>query len=314
MITVCVTTYNQTNYIRRCLESVLDQKVAADLEILVGDDCSDDGTSDIISAIAAEYPGRLMHLRHSPRIGASTNTQQLLQRASGHYIAKLDGDDYWLPGKLQGQLQFLADHPECVAVYTNALTVDKDDRPIGIFNDFGDRTFDLSELLRGGNFLNNSSMMLRAELKQPWLALTGPLLDYRVHLLHAQQGFLGHIGQPFVVYRVASSGSMVVNDATNVRSLYWEAVQSVPRHLISERVLAQGMANFYCRVISRAVRTRNLKLVKVWWPEIRRASPYGALRITTVIFRECLRIVGTRLLALFKWGTGGRRPRVMYRR
>ena len=310
-ITVCVTTYNQASYIGRCLNSVLDQRVDADLEILVGDDCSVDGTSDIISTIADAHPGRLVHIRHSPRVGASGNTQLLLKRATGNYIAKLDGDDYWLPGKLQRQMQFLADNPEHVAVYTNAFTITKDGCPIGIFNSVGDRTFNLSQLLRRGNFLNNSSMMLRAELKRPWLALEGPLLDYRVHLLHAQQGLLGHIGQPFVVYRVASKGSMVVNDNTNVRRLYWEAIQSVPRNLVADRDLAQGLANFSCQVLYRAVRARNIMLVKEWWPKIRRASPYGLARTTLLILTEAVRIAFRKVFGFFSSGPEGPRPRVM---
>lgn len=313
-ITVCVTTYNQASYIGRCLHSVLDQRVDADLEILVGDDCSVDGTSDIISTIAAEHPGRLVHIRHSPRVGASGNTQRLLKRATGNYIAKLDGDDYWLPGKLQRQMQFLADNPEHVAVYTNAFTVTKDGRPIGIFNSVGDRTFNLSQLLRRGNFLNNSSMMLRAELKRPWLALEGPLLDYRVHLLHAQQGLLGHIGQPFVAYRVASKGSMVVNDNTNVRRLYWEAIQSVPRNLVADRDLAQGLANFSCQVINSSIRTPSFAMAKEWWPKVRLASPYGVVRTIWLIAKEGVRIAIKKLLGVVNSGAGGPRPRVMYRR
>ena len=313
-ITVCVTTYNQASYIGRCLKSVLDQRVDADLEILVGDDCSDDGTSDIVSTIAAEYPGRLEHIRHSPRAGASENTQILLKRATGDYIAKLDGDDYWLPGKLQRQLQFLTNNPEYVAVYTNALTVTEDGRPIGIFNSVGDWTFNLSQLLRRGNFLNNSSMMLRSELKRPWLELEGPLLDYRVHLLHAQKGLLGHIGQPFVVYRVASKGSMVVNDNANVRRLYWEAIQSVPRNLVTDRDLAQGLANFSCQVLYQAVRMRNIMLVKEWWPKIRRVSPYGVVRTVWLIFIEGLRVSALRIRGLFNTGAGGPRPRIKYPR
>ena len=313
-VSVCVTTCNQVAYIRRALESVLNQKAEVDLEVLVGDDCSHDGTSDVVAAISAENPGRLTHIRHSSRLGASQNTQHLVQRARGEYITRLDGDDYWLPGKVDRQIQFLSDQPECVAVYTNALTVDKDNRPIGIFNDVGDRTFDLSELLRRGNFLNNSSMMLRAELRQPWLALDGPLVDYRIHLLHAQRGALGHIGTPFVAYRVASAGSMVVNEPANVRRLYWEAIQSVPRDLVGDDVFAQALANFYCRTLRSAVHARDFTLAMAWWSEVRKASPYGFVRTARLTLKEGLRLLSRTPSAIINRDFRSRHLPIMYRR
>ena len=48
--------------------------------------------------------------------------RDLIARADGEFIARTDGDDYWLPGKLQRQLEYLLAHPDCAAVYTNAIS------------------------------------------------------------------------------------------------------------------------------------------------------------------------------------------------
>jgi len=55
-VSVCVLTCNQRNYIQQCIESVLAQAPDTSLEILVGDDRSDDGTSEIVAALASRYP------------------------------------------------------------------------------------------------------------------------------------------------------------------------------------------------------------------------------------------------------------------
>lgn len=307
-----MTTRNQRRYIASCLESVLSQQVDADLEILVGDDCSDDGTTDIVADIAAAHPGLLSHIRHSPRAGGSLNTQILLARASGDYIARLDGDDYWLDDKLAVQLDFLAQNLDCVAVYTNAHTVNENDVPVGLFNDVGDNRFSLAGLLRRGNFLNNSSVLLRGELKNDWLNLRGPLIDYRVHLLHARKGLLGHIGKPLVVYRISTAGSLVTYDNDNIRRLYWEAILSVPRNLVSDQAFASGIADFYRRVLFRSVRTRRPELARAWWPQVLQASPYGRFRTAWVILKAFSRSVGKELLGSFSTGADGLRPRVLY--
>lgn len=162
-VTVCITTCNQRTYIAECLRSVLAQTDDGILEVLIGDDCSDDGTSEVIAEIAGSCPQLVTHIRHGTRLGASKNTQSLIRRARGRYVARIDGDDYWLPGKIRQQVEYLDQHPECVAVYTNAITITKESGRVGMFNDVGDASFDLAALLRRGNFLNNSSGMIRAE-------------------------------------------------------------------------------------------------------------------------------------------------------
>ena len=85
--------------------------------------------------------------------------KKLLGLARGEFIAHLDGDDYWLPGKLQRQLNFLHQNPGCNAAYTNALVIDRKGRKLGIFNDVRTQLVDLGFLVRRGNFLHMSSTL-----------------------------------------------------------------------------------------------------------------------------------------------------------
>lgn len=313
-VSICVTTYNQHRYIRECLQSVLAQALECDAEILVGDDCSDDGTSEIVAGFAAAHPALITLVRHVPRLGASSNTKALLRRCAGEYLARLDGDDYWLPGKLRRQVEYLDGHPDCSAVYTNAVTMDETGRHNGIFNDAGDCSFDLAALLRRGNFLNNSSVLFRRQSIAPWLAIAGPLIDYRAHLLHARFGYVAQLGEPLTAYRVNAQGSMVAGMNDKVRELYWEAILSVPRDMVSARDFALGLADFLRRVFFRSVRTRNWPLLRDWAKRVFAASPYGRMRTGLFALASILRILCKQSVGHFKKDAEGNRQRVLYRR
>jgi len=309
-ICVCVATYNQQAFIETCLRSILDQQVDAEVQVLVGDDASTDGTGAIVQALAAEYGDRMQHLRREPNLGAFANMCDLLLRASGDYVARVDGDDYWLPGKLARQVAYLQAHPDCGAVYTNAITVDEAGARIGLFNDVGDVRFDLAALVRRGNVLNNSSVLFRAANTAGWIG--SEQIDYQVHLWQARHDWLGHLGEPLAAYRVNTQGSLVLSANAHVRELYWQAIQSVPRELIGDNNYANGITDFLRRVCFRALRTRDFALLHRWACVVYAASPYGRLRTTALtlanIARMASKLAGPRLAAL----VGRNPPPVLY--
>lgn len=314
LISVCIVTYNQSHYIRQCIESVLQQSVDADMEILVGDDCSEDGTSEIVADLAAAHPYTINHVRHDPRLGAFANMRELMSRATGDFIARVDADDYWLAGKLERQLEYLVANPECAAIYTNALTVDEAGNTIGQFNDVGDERFDLAAILRRGNFLNNSSVLFRSQGRSAWLNADSPIIDYQAHLLHARNGFLAQVGDPLAAYRVNSAGSMVAHANEHVREMYWGAITSVPRELVTNEDFAQGVADFLRRITLRALRTRRLDLLYEWAPRVFAASPYGMIRTTLLGAYSIFRITYKELAGWLHKDTDGHRLKVLYRR
>lgn len=313
-ICVCVVTYNQRDYIETCLRSILDQAVDADMRVVVGDDGSTDGTSDIIQTLVVDYGPRLVHLRRERNLGPFGNMRDLLARADGEFIARVDGDDYWLPGKLARQLAYLQRHPGCSAVYTNALTVDEHGQPLGVFNDLGDARLDLATLLRRGNALNNSSVLYRACHGTGWDA--GEQSDYQIHLWLARHGWLGHIGEPLAGYRVNTQGSLVLSANERVRALYWQAIQSVPRSLATDADYARGITDFLRRVCLRAARTRDWPLLRRWAGVVYAASPYGTLRTSLLLAGNLVRTLAR--LALARVGravgraTGRKVPSILY--
>jgi len=313
-VAVVVLACNHVRYIRQCIESVIGQVGDVSLHVTIFDDASDDGTSDILADMAAANPSFVTHVRHPQRLGGSENFRQALTRARARYIAYLDGDDWWLPGKLKAQLARIEGRLDVAAVYTNALTVREDGSPLGVFNDVGDAQFDLGELLRRGNFLNSSSMLFRTDLLAPVLAGDGPLLDYLVHLRLARSGLLVHLGQALVAYRVGSQGSSLAGANDAIRRLYWEAILDVPRERVSDAIFAEGIADFLRRVIFRSMRTRRAGLVLDWMPRVFAASPYGTVRTALLVMASVARMIAKEALSYTTRKTNGRRTLVMYRR
>lgn len=126
MVSVIVLTYNHEKYIRQALDSILMQKVDFKYEILVGDDCSTDGTSSILLEYQNKYPDIFCIRLRQKNIGATKNLYELLASAQGKYIAYLEGDDYWsISNKLQQQVKFLEKNLEYIACAHECCIVDE---------------------------------------------------------------------------------------------------------------------------------------------------------------------------------------------
>ena len=135
VISVVVSVYNHERYIERCLRSIAAQKCSYPFEVLVGEDCSTDGTRDVLRRLEAELPDNfhIFYREHNLGIrGTHTNSDDLVDHARGKYLAACEGDDFWLyDGKLQAQTDFLEAHPEYSACFHHCTVVGADDEPNG---------------------------------------------------------------------------------------------------------------------------------------------------------------------------------------
>lgn len=103
MISVIIPSYNRAETIRRSMDSVLNQSYR-DIEVIVVDDCSTDGTLDVISGYT---DNRLRCVRHKQNCGACAARNTGIEYARGEYIAFQDSDDEWFPDKLEKQIRAL---------------------------------------------------------------------------------------------------------------------------------------------------------------------------------------------------------------
>ncbi len=262
-VTACVVTYNQASYIEQCVVSILQQVGDFELDVLVGEDCSTDDTRAILATLHMQYPDRLTVCFNEWNMGAEKNTLSLVRKASGDYIALVDGDDYWLPGKLQAQLAFMQDHPDCPAVYTAAKVIDGDGNRVRTFSRAVPGRISGAYLLARCNFLQYSSVVLRADLRseiQQVPSYGG--LDYNIHLRLATHGRLGYLDRELTAYRVGHASSMMQMLPDVVRERIWLTITD-PRfaHFGILPKLSGGTV-FVADVLSAAWRRKDSGLAK----------------------------------------------------
>lgn len=106
LVSVILPTHNRSVMLSVAIQSVLEQSFA-ELELIVVDDCSTDGTAELLGEIVDP---RLVCLRNDRRRGAAISRNAGVAAARGEFVAFQDSDDEWLPGKLEHQLRLFADH------------------------------------------------------------------------------------------------------------------------------------------------------------------------------------------------------------
>lgn len=117
VVSVVIPTYNRVHVLGRAIESVLSQTYG-NFEIIV----VDDGSTDSTKAMIAENYGkvRFLSILHS---GVSSARNRGIMAADGEWVAFLDSDDYWLPQKLERQVEFLRAHPQYMICHTNEIWI-----------------------------------------------------------------------------------------------------------------------------------------------------------------------------------------------
>lgn len=127
MVSVYCRTYNHVSYIRNALDGFLKQDTNFLYKVIVFDDASTDGTSDIVREYAEKYPDMIQavimkkNTWHNPA-RVKIDTGFMKKYLKGKYIAYCEGDDFWIDShKLQIQVDYMESHPECSLYLHNAL-------------------------------------------------------------------------------------------------------------------------------------------------------------------------------------------------
>lgn len=234
-VSVLCITYNHETYIAQAIESVLAQQTDFAVEMVIGEDCSLDGTRAIAKKYEQLYPGRVRVLTPAGNLGIMPNWMETLATCTGEFIAVLDGDDYWTdPSKLQRQVDAMRANADCAFCFHDAeIFYDSDPtRPVIFFSQrvaahvlphpsdqAAPLRFTQLDLARVGWIAPTASLLFRAiSLPQPlpaWFAgvYSG---DYTLHLLSTRWGPALYL--PRVMARYRQHGQSV--SSTTVQSVY----------------------------------------------------------------------------------------------
>ncbi len=217
-VSVCVVAYNQENYIAKCLDSILEQQTNFRIEIIVSDDASTDRTPEIIMEYFHKHPGVIRPFLHKQNISAGVNFQFAHNQATGEYVAHCDGDDYFLPGKLQYQADFLDRHPAYVQVWHRQRLVDAENTIIGNFpyryvNFFLGRRLSLKQLaISYGLVGQHSSQMYRRSARTVYENHPATI-DYFYALNIAAKGYSTHLNKFLGCYRAGNASTLTTTES-----------------------------------------------------------------------------------------------------
>lgn len=220
---VCIVTYNQSNYLRECLLSLVSQEVDFNYEIIIGDDASTDDTAVVVGEFQVSHPHLISYVRHEQNIGPTANYISVHGRARGEYVFHMDGDDLAFPGKIKKQIDFLERHSECVLAW----------HQVNVFNDAGCVTkvlhSDLSDVLnvnsitkrdflRFGMLGAHSSTAYKRSAMPDLSFIKSEVLDYFVIGLILSSGKACRLEEILGGYRVNTN----TTTASKKKSLYFK--------------------------------------------------------------------------------------------
>ncbi len=124
-ISIYITSFNQKKYLAHSIESVLNQSLKPD-EILILDDCSEDGSQDLISEYAIKFPEIIKYHFNSQNIGISKSRNIALELLNGEYVSFLDGDDFYYKDKLKLESEALKTNTNADIVFSNFTVINQD--------------------------------------------------------------------------------------------------------------------------------------------------------------------------------------------
>lgn len=205
LVSIITATYNDELYIENSIRSVLSQDFT-DFEYIIINDGSVDNTKKIVQRLQKE--DSRIRLINQQNKGLVASLNRGINEARGKYIARIDGDDEWLPHKLKTQVDMLENDNELVLVGGGAEIINQDSVPTGfIINVTRDKDIRLGLCIF--NQFCHSSVVYRKQtaIEAGLYPNTCPAEDYDLFSSFAKYGKLANIAYPIFRYRI-SDGSI----------------------------------------------------------------------------------------------------------
>jgi len=292
VVSVVIPVFNNGPYVADAVQSVLSQTRRPD-EVLVVDDGSTDGTAEALKPFLSSI--RYVYQRNR---GEPAARNRGIREAKGNYIAFLDGDDLWLPRKLDIQMRHFAEHPNCGLVYSDMSTFDEK----GIIDPSIARRYRLT-LPSGRIFrplfmrtlFGSGSVVFRRDCVEKAGYFDEELLigsDYEMWLRFSRHFDMGAVDEPLLQYRFHSAmatrglGLKLCNgvpwEATVIGKIlrsYPEAIEELGKAVVDRRIALTYARIGYARFHASDHKVARLLFKKAggYWPtNIRYWAYYGA--------------------------------------
>jgi glycosyltransferase involved in cell wall biosynthesis len=283
-VSVLVVTYNHARFVREALDSVLAQRLPHSYEILLSEDCSTDGTREIVQEYAERHPDVIRLLLSQRNVRSNEVVARGFRAARGQYIAYLDGDDYWTSDdKLRAQVEFLEARSDLTICFHNVQVVDEHSESIGRLWNAPEQpeVSGLHDLLRGNPIAASSVMYRRAAVSQvpPWYDRFFPVTDWPLHVLCARQGRVGYLDRTLGAYRLHSGGlysTLSEREKLEANAEFYKRLRACSSGAFTTEV-ARGQRDYFLGWAEEFQRRgdRRMRLRCLWWAWDGR---FGAMR------------------------------------
>ncbi len=295
LVTLLMTTYQHERFVGEAMEGLLAQDYPGELEILVSDDASTDGTWDEIQRIAEAYggPHRLITRRNERRLGPLEHNAVVWPMASARLLVRCHGDDVSLPQRVRRVTETWLEYKP-VLISSSAILMDEESRDTGYFikPGGGDRVISPEEIVRrgwqpamlGASFSWEVSLHkvfgpirklelpkgggdhllpFRAALLGGFYYLDEPLLRYRQHSGQLTRHIADRTGSEEVFHETLKAFDVTARMAMLRSLLAVERQGALPPELAGLRGLLMGVI---VELTSQWVEHRNRLLVQDWLP------------------------------------------------
>jgi glycosyltransferase involved in cell wall biosynthesis len=229
LVSVYTLTYNHEKFIADAIEGVIAQRCSFPIELIIGEDCSSDGTRDIVLDYQRRYPHLIRVLTAEQNVGAKANAARCQTATRGEFVAICEGDDYWTDAsKLTRQVELMHKRPNVVLTCHAANIVDAiSGSKLRVHRSASkSRLLSNPEIILGdGHLVPTCSILVRKEMvvERPSWWKDAPVGDYPMVLRAIQLGDVAYQDRVMSTYRLNVPGSWTTSQQPDTMHRYQHA-------------------------------------------------------------------------------------------
>lgn len=233
VVSVCCITYNHEKYINEAIDSFLMQETDFPFEIVIGEDCSTDGTRKIIDKYIEKYPNIVKLVTSENNVGAINNLIRNFGACKGEYLAFCEGDDYWIDSKkLQMQKDLIESGSYSLIFHNSYLNKDNIILSKPFCNLKSKTLFTINNVISEPWFIPSASMFFKSEYVKELPEFYKKVYngDWALQLILSDKEPIYFINKIMSVYRIHSTSSTHTNKQSFVYSKMGELLNDFNIH------------------------------------------------------------------------------------